>query len=169
MVWVKEFDSLLDLDKKEFLFLLSDCCLKLSNSIISLVSYLILSSIWNTSDSPLCMEEESSPSWFWIASQLSALYKHNVIVANLVCGKKRLSLFWFFDIYIWKEAFSCFVHWYIYIYIYICGSQFRIVREVLLLIGLILVLRFSDLLSLGFCAICIWYLWTFGSLVLYLW
>ena len=46
----------------------------------------------------------------------------------------------------------------IYIYIYICGSQFRIVREVLLLIGLILVLRFSDLLSLGFCAIRIWYL-----------
>ena len=110
---------MLDLDKKEFLFLLSDYCLKLSNSIISLLSYLILSSIWNTSDSPLCMEEESSPSWFWIASQLSALYKHNVIVANLVCGKKRLSLFWFFDIYIYMKRGFLLFRSLIYIYIYL--------------------------------------------------
>ena len=100
------------------------------------------------------MEEESSPSWFWIASQLSALYKHNVIVANLVCGKKRLSLFWFFDIYIYiyEKRLS------LVSFVDICGSQFRIVRKVLLLLGLILVLRFGDLLSLGFCAIRIWYL-----------
>ena len=70
----------------------------------------------------------------------------------------------------------------------ICGLQFRIVREVCCC--LVLVLRFGDLLSpsvlqlLDFICgplfwfvrnlhlvfgIRIWYLWTFGSLVLYLW
>ena len=64
MAWIKEFDSLLDLDKKLILFLLSDYCLKLSNSVINLVSYLILSSICNRSNSPLCVEDESSERGF---------------------------------------------------------------------------------------------------------
>ena len=74
-----------------------------------------------------------------------------------MCVWEKGSLFvWFFDI---------------------CGLQFGIVREVYY--RLVLVLRFGDLLSLGalqlldlicgslfgLCAIRIWYLWTFGSLI----
>ena len=53
-----EFDALLDLDKKGILFLLGYYCLKLSSSIRNLVYYLVLSSIWNRSDSPFVCRKE---------------------------------------------------------------------------------------------------------------
>ena len=146
-----EFNSLLDLDKKEILFLLDCCCLKLSRSIRSPVYHLSLSSIWNRSDSPLCLEKKSNPSWFWIYQPTQVSYISIVLlqqILRLVCVRKRgFLLVWIFEI---------------------CSLQFGIVREVCCH----LVLQFGDLLSLGvlqlldlicgslfaLCAIRIWYL-----------
>ena len=148
----QEFNSLLDLEKERILFLLSYCCLKLSNSIKSLVYYLIWNSFWNRSDSPFVCGKEVQ--FFLVLDMLansSLLYKQSAAAANRECGYeiKRLSFVWFFDI---------------------CGLQFGMAREVCC--HLVQVSRFVDFLSLGalqlldlicgslfgLCAIRIWYL-----------
>ena len=115
----QEFDSLLDLDKKEILFNLGYCCLKLSSFIRSLIYDLILSSIWNRSDSPfVCGKKVQSFSVLDIPADSNFLYKHSASTKNqrereesvCVCEREKGSLFiWFFNI---------------------CGLQFGIVREV---------------------------------------
>ena len=108
----QEFNSLLDLDKEEILIFLSYCCLKLLNSIRSLVYYLIWNSFWNWSDSFFMCRKEVQ--FFLILDMLadsSLLYKQSAATANSEsgCEKKRLYFVWFFDI---------------------CGLQFGIVKEV---------------------------------------
>ena len=108
----------------------------------------------------LCVEKKFSPFWFWIYWLTQVSYVSRVLLRQIesVCVRKRLSLHLVIDI---------------------CGLQFGIVREVCYRLVLVLVLRFGDLLSLGalqlldllcgalfgLCAIGIWYLWIFGSLV----
>ena len=96
---------MLDLDKKEILFLLGYFCLKWSNSIRSLVYSLILSSIWNISDSPFVYGKEVQ--FFLVLDMLadsSLLYKYSAIAANLrvLCA---LSCFWFFW-YLWVAIWN---------------------------------------------------------------
>ena len=68
----------------------------------------------------LCVEKKSSPSWFWIFYPTQVSYVSIVLLKKIrekkirECEEKRLPLVWFFDI---------------------CGLQFGIVREVLLLLG----------------------------------
>ena len=96
----QDFDYLLDLDNKGILFLLGYRCLKLSSSIRSLVYHLILSSIWNRSDSPfVCGKEVQFFLVLDILANSSLLYKHSSATENQrereesVCEKKALSSF----------------------------------------------------------------------------
>ena len=76
----QEFNSQLDLDKKGILFLLGYFCLKLSSFIRSLIYHLILSSIWNMSDSPFVCEKEVQ--FFLVLHMLadsSLLYKQSAL------------------------------------------------------------------------------------------
>ena len=70
---------MLDLDKEGILFPLAYCCLKLSSFIRSLVYHLILSSIWNRSDSPfMCGKEVLSFLVLDILADSGLLYKYSV-------------------------------------------------------------------------------------------
>ena len=161
----------MDSVKKWILFLLGSCCLKLSNSIINLVSYLIWNSFLNRNRNLFWFNSFSKN---YLETDFGIL---TPIQAWCYCGKFRG----------WcvRKKGSLLVRLFD-----ICGLQFGIVREVCS--HLVFVLRFDDLLSLsmlqlldlicgslfGLCAIRIWYLvfgiriwclWTFGFLVLYLW
>ena len=76
----------MDLYKKGILFLLGSCCLKLSNSIINLVSDLIWNSFlnWNRN---LFWFKTPSPKTIWKQTLAYRLpYKHSAIVGNLEGG-----------------------------------------------------------------------------------
>ena len=95
----------MDSVKKWILFLLGSCCLKLSNSIINLVSYLIWNSFLNRNRNLFCLLQKQVGNGLWhIDSYISTVLLQEI--QRVVCEKKRLSLglvIWYLWVAIWNS------------------------------------------------------------------